>query len=100
MTGKVDDGVYPCPVCILNILAMPENREYSKSQLKIHGNRVRLNGHSYPVGQLVPCRDGLNRAIILGFNNLSGCGHILTLIEMQSLLIDLALPSLDAGLLV
>ncbi|HBB37448.1 MAG: hypothetical protein UX02_C0001G0349 [Candidatus Moranbacteria bacterium GW2011_GWC1_45_18] len=95
MAGEIENEVYPCLKCISDILEKPENRGMSPSQLKISGNRVRLNGHAYTVGQLIPCRDGLDKTAILGFNNIDKCGHFLTLIEMQSLLVDLNLPSLN-----
>jgi len=88
MAGETKDEVYACPKCIVNILAMPENRGMPLSQLRIKGNVVKLNGHSYTVGQIVPCRDGLSKTTVLGFNNIDNCGHFLTPIEMQSLLAD------------
>ena len=94
MTNK-EDKIFICPKCIKAILARPENHGILPSQLTIDGDRVRSNGRSYRVGKLVACRDGSNPNIILAYNNLGTCGHLLTAIEMVSLRTDFLSLSLD-----
>jgi hypothetical protein len=77
MAGE-KNTVFDCPMCINNIaLKLGVTKALL---LKIQSTRdgsVKVNGHSYPIGKLVPCFDDSD-GFVLGYSGMASCGHMVS----------------------